>query len=98
MSRSEQPAAFNDAQDRLFHEIRRCGVLEADTEDVEPWLGDTVGFLSELYPSLTTTELGELKRAGRNYVAPVIPHGHGKDAKNREEWIDEVGDEEPESV
>lgn len=81
---------FDDARDRLFVEIQRCGVLQAAEEDVDAWLDDTVDYLDERFPSLSVAQLRKLKRAGRNYVAPIIPHGKGKDARNRDEWVDEA--------
>jgi hypothetical protein len=81
---------FDDARDRLFVEIQRCGVLQAADEDVEAWLEDTVEYLDERFPSLSESQLRKLKRVGRNYVAPIIPHGKGKDARNRDEWVDEA--------
>lgn len=81
-----KPTTFDDARDRLFKEIRRCEVLEAPPAAADEWLDDTVEFLAQEYPSLTRKEVGRLRRAGDNYVAPAIPHGVGIDARNRDEW------------
>ena len=89
MGRKHKRADFDEARDRLFVEIQRCGVLEAEDEEVEAWLDDTVDYLDQRFPSLSDNQLRTLKSAGRNYVAPAIPHGKGKDARNREEWVDQ---------
>ena len=86
MAKEQKRDDFADARDRLFHEIRRCGVLEAASEEARAWLDDTIQYLGEQYPSLTKAELVKLRLVGDNYVAPAIPHGAGKDATNREEW------------
>ena len=77
---------FAKARDRLFSEIHRCGVSGAEEQDIAEWLEDTVQFLSEEYPALSVADRDSLKQAGRNFLAPVVPHGVGKDATNREEW------------
>ncbi|MFQ5891135.1 MAG: hypothetical protein ACE5JR_14010 [Gemmatimonadota bacterium] len=86
MGRSKR-REYDDAQDRLFTEIRRCQVLDAAEEDAEEWLDDTVQYLAQEYPALTREEVHALRRAGRNYVAPAIPYGEGRDATNRDEWV-----------
>ena len=84
---------FARARDRLFSEIHRCGVSGAEEQDVTEWLEDTVQFLSEEYPALSVADRDSLMQAGRNFLAPVIPHGVGKDATNRDEWADEAEEE-----
>ena len=63
------------ARDELFSHIRRCGVLEAEREQREEWLTDTVGYLSERYPDLTEIELAELQEIGHRYCMPPISRG-----------------------
>lgn len=92
LGKNSKRADFDEARDRLFHEMRRCGVLEATDDEAEAWLGDTVEYLGEEFPSLTRDQLDALRRVGRNYCSPVIPHGSGKDATNREEWSDAAGE------
>lgn len=93
MGKKYKRLPFENARDRLFTEMHRCDVLEADDEgDVEAWLDDTVAYLGEEFRSLNFGALDKLKRAGRNYAAPAIPYGGGKDATNREEWSDEAGE------
>ena len=81
---------FAKARDRLFSEIHRCGVSGAEEEDIAEWLDDTVQYLSEEYPALSVTDRDSLKQAGRNFLAPPVPHGVGKDATNRDEWAAQV--------
>ena len=84
---------FAKARDRLFSEIHRCDVAGSEEEHIVEWLEDTVQYLSEEYPTLSLADRDSLKQAGRNFLAPPIPHGVGKDATNREEWADEVTEE-----
>lgn len=84
---------FAKARDRLFSEIHRCGVSGAEERDIVEWLEDTVQFLSEEYPALSIADRDSLKEAGRNFLAPAIPHGAGKDATNRDEWAGEAAEE-----
>lgn len=63
------------ARDELFSHIQRCGVLEAEVEQREEWLSDTIDYLAERYPDLSASDLDELKNIGRRYCSPAIPHG-----------------------
>lgn len=77
------------ARDQLFSEMHRCGVLEASSEEAEKWLEDTIDYLSDLYPSLTQSELDELRSIGSRFARPPIPHGRDQTAMNREDWQEE---------
>lgn len=90
MGKKYKRVPFEDARDRLFKEMHRCDVIGAAEEDVDAWLDDTVEYLGEQFQSLNFGQLDKLKRVGRNYVAPAIPYGEGKDATNREEWSEEA--------
>ena len=70
-----EPTSLEMARDELFSHIRRCGVLEAETEERAEWMKDTVGYLSERYPDLSEAELQELGEIGHRYCKPAIPHG-----------------------
>ena len=72
---SYQPSPLERARDELFSHIRRCGVLEAELDQREEWLSDTVGYLAERYPDLDKLELAELHAIGQRYCMPPIPHG-----------------------
>ncbi|MDX1576919.1 MAG: hypothetical protein R3266_00475 [Gemmatimonadota bacterium] len=69
------PNVLDRARDELFSHIRRCGVLEADDEQRDEWLDDTLQYFGERYPELTPDELDRLRTIGERYCAPVVPHG-----------------------
>ena len=77
---------LEEARDRLFAEIHRCGVPGATVEDARAWLDDTIDFLAGQYPALTDRQCAQLARIGRNYLKPAIPHGASKNATNRQGW------------
>ena len=97
-----EPTDLERARDELFSHIQRCGVLEAEAQQREEWLGDTVDYLAERYPELSGSELEELKDIGRRYCSPAIPHGqataddvHGELADGE---LGETSDEERSEV
>ncbi|HXM38646.1 MAG TPA: hypothetical protein VN908_08315 [Gemmatimonadales bacterium] len=67
------PTSFEQARDELFSHILRCGVLEAVGEHQKEWFDDTMLYLSDRFPDLTDTELGELRVLGERYCRPVVP-------------------------
>lgn len=89
MGKKHEHGPFEKARDRLFAEIQRCGVLEAAEEHRQEWLDDTIQFLGEEFPALTKLELHNLELVGKNYVAPIIPHGKETTDLNRDEWEEE---------
>jgi hypothetical protein len=80
---SYEASPLDRARDELFSHIRRCGVLEAELDQRDEWLSDTVGYLAERYPDLGKIELAELHAIGQRYCMPPIPHG-GADANDGE--------------
>ena len=70
-----KPTSLELARDELFSHIRRCGVLEADSEERSEWMEDTVGYLGERYPDLSESDLARLSEIGHRYCMPAIPHG-----------------------
>ncbi|MFQ5680191.1 MAG: hypothetical protein ACE5HP_12115 [Gemmatimonadota bacterium] len=74
-TRRYEPTTLEKARDELFSHIRRCGVLEAEVDQREEWLSETVDYLAERYPELGPPEQEELKAIGRRYCSPAIPHG-----------------------
>jgi hypothetical protein len=80
--------ALDRARDELFSHIQRCGVLSASPEDQKEWLKDTMEYVSDRYPDLTDLQVASIEVMGRRYMAPVIPHGRGLNARTREEWKD----------
>jgi hypothetical protein len=73
---SYRPTSLERARDELFSHIQRCGVLEAELDQREEWLADTVGYLAERYPDLSKPELSELHEIGQRYCMPPIKHGN----------------------
>jgi hypothetical protein len=63
------------ARDELFSHINRCGVLQAEAEDQEHWMTETMDYLAERYPDLTEADLKELYTVGLRFCRPAIPHG-----------------------
>jgi hypothetical protein len=63
------------ARDELFSHINRCGVLQAEADDQEHWMKETMDYLAERYPDLTETDLQELYTVGLRFCRPAIPHG-----------------------
>jgi hypothetical protein len=60
------------ARDELFSHIHRCGVLEAQAEEQDSWMAETVEYLAERYPDLAVKELSHLKAVGMQFCKPVI--------------------------
>jgi hypothetical protein len=60
------------ARDELFSHIHRCGVLEAQEDDQDSWMTETVEYLAERYPDLAVKELSHLKAVGMQFCKPVI--------------------------
>ena len=83
---SYRSSPLDRARDELFSHIRRCGVLEAELDQREEWLSDTVGYLAERYPDLGKIELAELHEIGQRYCMPPIRHGDADtgDVENEE--------------
>jgi hypothetical protein len=89
------------ARDELFSHIQRCGVLDADSDQKQEWLDDTIEFLAERYADLSREELGLLRTMGENYCSPAIPHGKspGDDPRPDEaESAEDDGEPEPSEV
>lgn len=78
MANSYKPTSLERARDELFSHIQRCGVLEAELDQREEWLVDTVGYLAERYPDLSKIELAELHEIGQRYCMPPKRHGEAE--------------------
>ena len=78
------------ARDDLLSHIHRCGVLKAAPEHQMEWLEETIEYLGECYPALSSAQMTELKEIGVRFCQPVIPHGKGNTALTIQE------DEQPE--
>lgn len=95
------PTALDRARDELFSHIQRCGVLDADSDQKQEWLDDTMEFLAERYADLSKEELGALRTMGENYCSPAIPHGptSAEDQPQDEaESTEDDGEPEPSEV
>jgi hypothetical protein len=66
---------INRARDELFSHINRCGVLQAEEEDQQHWMDETIDYLAERYPDLTDGDLQDLYSVGMRFCQPAIPHG-----------------------
>lgn len=80
-----ETTVLDRARDELFSHIHRCGVLEADSEQQQEWMEDTIKFMQERYPELTNAQVEQLRQLGARFCQPVIPHGKDHTAVNREE-------------
>lgn len=63
------------ARDELFSHINRCGVLRADHDAQEEWLGETMEYLGDRYPDLTQVDLRELYTVGLRFCRPAKSYG-----------------------
>jgi len=63
------------ARDELFSHINRCGVLQAEEDDQQHWMEETIDYLAERFPDLTDTDLQDLSSVGMRFCQPAIPHG-----------------------
>lgn len=86
------------ARDELFSHIQRCDVLAATEEHQKEWLEETMEFMGERYPDLTKLQIAQLEAMGRRYIRPAIPHGRGKNETTRENWGEDVPEEEPQAA
>ncbi|MEN8376245.1 MAG: hypothetical protein ABFS34_12420 [Gemmatimonadota bacterium] len=69
---SNGPGLIDRARDELYSHIHRCGVLEADEDQVSEWMAETVEFLAKRYPDLSSAELNQLNDLGTRFCQPVI--------------------------
>ena len=63
------------ARDELFSHINRCGVLQAEENDQQHWMEETIDYLAERYPDLSDGDLQDLFSVGMRFCQPAIPHG-----------------------
>jgi len=63
------------ARDELFSHINRCGVLQAEENDQQHWMEETIDYLAERYPDLSDSDLQDLFSVGMRFCRPAIPHG-----------------------
>ena len=61
---------FEEARDELFQHIMRCGVAGADPEHQNEWFQETMQYMTDRYPELSTEELSELRQLGNRFAQP----------------------------
>ena len=82
---AKKETVLNRARDELFSHINRCGVLQAEDDDQQHWMDETIDYLAERYPDLTDAELQELYNVGMRFCQPAIPHGRKGETASAEE-------------
>ena len=68
---SSVPSPFQEARDELFQQIMQCGVIGCHPEDQKEWFDQTLVYLSDRYPELRPTEIGELRTLGERFAQPA---------------------------
>ena len=64
------PNPYDECRDELFQHIMRCGVIGAAPEHQEEWFAETLKYLSERYPELSESQIGELRTLGMRFAQP----------------------------
>jgi hypothetical protein len=64
------PTPFEEARDELFQHIMRCGVVGSAPEHQSEWFQETMQYMTDRYPELTSNELGELRKLGERFSQP----------------------------
>lgn len=60
------------ARDELFSHINRCGVIQANEDDQKDWMTETIEYMSERYPDLSSDDLEGLFNVGMRFCAPAV--------------------------
>lgn len=69
------PAGLMDqARDELFSHILRCGVIEAEPEQQQAWIDDTMQYIAERYVDLGEAQLAKVRALGERFCQPVVRH------------------------
>ena len=64
------PLPFEEARDELFQHIMRCGVVGSDPAHLEDWFNETMAYMTERYPELSTEQIEELRKLGLRFAQP----------------------------
>lgn len=64
------PTPFEEARDELFQQIMTCGVIGAEASDQHEWFSNTMRYLGDRYPELSSGEVAELRTLGQRFVQP----------------------------
>ncbi len=78
------------ARDELFSHINRCGVLQAEEDDQQHWMDETIDYLAERYPDLSDGDLQALYSVGIRFCQPAIPHGRKRFGFHNKEESEET--------
>ena len=81
---------INRARDELFSHFNRCGVLQAEENDQQHWMEETIDYLAERYPDLSDTDLQDLFAVGMRFCRPAIPHGRKRFGFDPREKVEEA--------
>jgi hypothetical protein len=65
-----EPSPFEQARDELFQHIMRCGVVGSAPEHIEEWFADTMKYMTDRFPELDETKIGELQTLGMRFAQP----------------------------
>ena len=64
------PTPYEEARDELFQHVMQCGVIGAEPEHQKEWFDNTVAYLTDRYPELTSERLQELRTLGERFAQP----------------------------
>ena len=64
------PSPFEEARDEMFQHIMRCGVVGSDPAHQEEWFSETMAYMTERYPELSTEQIDELRKLGSRFAQP----------------------------
>jgi len=70
----DKEKTFERARDELFSHINRCGVLDAEEQDQQQWMDDTISYIGERYPTLADDDLRNLYGIGTRFCHPPMVH------------------------
>ncbi len=98
MAKDSKSSMIDRARDELFSHIQRCGVLDAEEEQRDEWLVDTIEYLSERFPGLSRDDLTALRMMGQRYCSPAIRRSPVEEAVEDvvDSGVDESTPAEPE--
>jgi hypothetical protein len=98
LAKDNKASMIDRARDELFSHIQRCGVLDAEEEQRDEWLDDTIEYLSERFPGLPRDDLTALRKMGQRYCSPAIRRSPAEEAVEDvvDSGVDESTPAEPE--
>lgn len=66
------PSPMDEARNELFQHIMSCGVIGSAPEHQTEWFDETMRYLTERYPELSTQQLTDLRLLGERFAAPTV--------------------------